>query len=140
MQNLPQNITAEEEGAIQAARDAYNALPTELREKVTNLDKLHEAEKTLKTLKRPAAGKNGYCTTETNLVKAKVVDGVVSAKQLEKVRGKELVLQMQGTMESGEAYILSIYGKLAENAEIFRFVHAAAFPGAMLVDPNNAKN
>ena len=89
-------------------------------------------------------------------------DGLVAAKQLEAIRGKDLILRIENKMESGEAYTLFIYGKdiaksqdlrvgmqrkglyedqihkLAEDAEIFRFLETGAFPGPMMVEMHTA--
>lgn len=154
---LPEQITQENWNTVKAARIAYNQLAPELRKQVRNFGKLLAAEKSYKeSLYKPA--ESSTKKTESNVVKATVKDGLVAAKQLEAIRGKDLILRIENKMESGEAYTLSIYGKdiakaqdlrvgmqrkglyedqihkLAEDAEIFRFLETDAFPGPMMVE------
>ena len=155
---LPENITQEDGEAVKAARAAYNDLSPELRKQVTNLDKLIQAEKALKALRKSAGKPEKVIKTESNVVEAVVENGVVSAKQLAEIQGKDLILRIEGMMETGEEYILSIYGKdiakvedfhmemkreglyeteihkLSENPEIFRFMETGAFPGPVMVE------
>lgn len=151
---LPENVTEANWQAVKDARAAYNKLSPELRKQVKNLDKLKNAEK---ALHRFLNASTGEYRTVSNVVEAVVENGIVSAKQLEKVKGKDLILRVKGTMESGEAYELSLYGKdiekvqdlkvgmnrkglyedeihiLSEDAEIFRFAETGEFPGPMMV-------
>ncbi len=153
---LPETVTIEDADAIEAARAAYNHLSPELRKQVGNLDKLLKAERALRELRRPM-GKPGKFSEESNVVKAVVKNGVVSAKQLEDIQGEDLILRIEGIMDSGEKYVLSIHGKdvenvkdfhvginrkgryekeihkLSKNPEIFRFLETGTFPGAVMV-------
>lgn len=155
---LPEVIGKEHSEAIKAARAAYNDLSPELRALVRNVDKLLNAEKALKSLRKPMDKPIKHTKWESNVVEAVVKDGVVSAKQLAAIQGEDLILRIEGTMESGEAYTLSIYGKdilkaedlyigmnreglyeteihkLSENPEIFRFLQSGAFPCSMMVE------
>ncbi len=156
---LPKTIKKEDSVAIKAARAAYEQLSKELKAQVTNLDKLQKAEKDLKALRVPSGKPGGAAQEETvsNLVEAKVEHGKVSANQLNNIKGKDMLLQVNGTMETGEKYVLTVYGKdisnaaelntlmtrkglheedirkLADNPEIFRFDETGKFPAPMLV-------
>ncbi len=156
---LPKTIKKEDGVAIKAARAAYEQLSEELKAQVSNLDKLQKAEKDLKALRVPTGKPGGAAHKETvsNLVEAKVEHGKVSANQLANIQGKDMLLQIKGTMETGEKYVLTVYGedisnaaelntlinrkglheedirKLADNPEIFRFEETGAFPTPMLV-------
>ncbi len=155
---LPDTVKETDAYAIRAARAAYDQLPEELQARVGNLDKLRKAEKGLKALRKPSGKPGGAAQSESgNLVEAVVKNGKISADQLKDIQGKDMLLRMSGTMETGEAYTLTIYGKdikkaaevntammrkglyeddirkLSENPEIFRFVHTGAFPAPMLV-------
>ena len=153
---LPETITKEDSEAIKAARAAYNQLSPELRKQVENLDKLIRAEKALRALRKSFGKPSG--ASESNVVEAVAENGVVSAKQLEDIKGKDLILKIKGTMESGESYVLSIYGKdivkaedlkvemnrkglyeedihkLSEDPEIFRFLETGTFPAPIMVE------
>ncbi len=159
---LPDVITKEDAAAIKATRAAYNQLSSEQRKLVHNLDKLKYAEKALKALHRPVGISMTDSKTVSNMVDAVVEDGKVSAKQLASIQGKEQILRIKATMENGENYVLSIYGKdivnaqdftvgmtreslyaqdidkLAENAEIFRFMETGSFPAAVMVEMNTS--
>lgn len=154
---LPDPITQADEDAVKAARTAYNQLSLELKKRVTNLDKLIQAEKALKALRKPPRKPGWIIETESNVIEFKAENGVIPAQQLEKIQGKELILRVDGTMESGERYVVSIYGKdvikakdftvemkrqglyetqiqkLAEQPEIFRFVQTGLFPAPIMV-------
>ncbi len=156
---LPETVKKEDGVAIKTARAAYEQLSDALKAQVTNLDKLQKAEKALKALRVPSGKPGGAAQEEivSNLVEAKVENGKVSAEQLENIQGKDMLLQINGTMETGEKYVLTIYGKdiskaadlntlmtrkgmheddirkLADNPEIFRFAEDGAFPASMLV-------
>ena len=160
--SLPDSITEADEAAVKAARAAYNQLSSELRERGTNLDKLIQCEKALKVLRKPQRKPGCFIETESNVIKFKAENGVIPAEQLEKIQGKELILRVDGTMESGERYVVSIYGKnvakvydftvemkrqglyeaqihkLAEESEIFRFVQTGLFPALIMVQMDTA--
>ncbi len=176
--SLPKPITAEAKAAVEAARKAYDGLTAEQKELVFNRYLLEKAEKELEALskptekpaekptekpvekptEKPVEKPAGASKDETgNQVQAVVKDGKISASQLANVQGKDTLLRMSGTMETGEAYTLTIHGKdvkktgdintvmmrkglyeedirkLADDPEIFRFEHTGAFPVPMLV-------
>lgn len=157
---LPEVITKEDAEAIKTARAAYNQLEPELRKQVKNLDKLIHAEKMLKAMYKPMKKPGHMQEMDSNVIKGQMQNGMISAKQLAEIRGEDLVLRVKGTMENGESYTLSIYGKdiaaaedfaasmmrqgiyeeeihkLSENPEIFRFAQAGAFPAPMMVEMN----
>ncbi len=155
---LPETVTKESTKQIKDARDAYNRLSPEQREQVGNLEKLISAEMALKALRLPGGKPGGAGEKESNVIEAVVNNGKVSAKQLEDIKGKDRILRIKGTMESGEKYVLSIHGKdvekaeglnvqmmrkglheedihkLSENPEIFRFLENGVFPCPMMVE------
>lgn len=155
---LPKKISKDDAQAVKAARAAYNQLSPEQRKLVGNVEKLIRAEKALKALRKPG----GAHETGSNVVTAKVENEIVSANQLAEVQGKDLILRIEGTMENGEHYVLSIHGKdiakaedivvgmkrkglyeadihkLSEDPEVFRFVETGAFPGPMMVEMDTA--
>ncbi len=159
---LPEVIGKEHSEAIKAARAAYNELSPELRALIRNIDKLLNAEKALKKLRKPADKPIKHTKWESNVVEAVVQDGVVSAKQLAQIQGEDLILRIEGTMASGETYTLSIYGKdilkaedfyvgmtreglyeteihkLSENPEIFRFLQSGEFAYPVMVEMETA--
>lgn len=159
---LPEVITKADAEAIKAVRTAYNQLEPELRKQVKNLDKLIHAEKMLKALRKPMREPGDMEYLESNVIKGTAQNGMVSAKQLAKIQGKDLILRVNGTMESGEVYTLSVYGKdiaaaedfmaemlrkglyeeeiykLSENPEIFRFAQTGAFPAPVMVEMDTA--
>lgn len=159
---LPKNIAKEDAQAIKAARDAYNQLSPEQRKQVGNLEILIKAEKALKELLRPQRKPAASSQVVSNIVKADITSGMVSAKQLKEIKGKDLILRIAGKTESGESYELLLHGKdiahtqdfcmeisrkgyheeeirrLSQEAEIFSFRENAVLPGPMLLQIDTA--
>ncbi len=105
-----------------------------------------------------SADKDPKSKDGSNTTDAQVVDGVVSAKELETIKGKDENLRITGKLEDGRKFIWTIngrdikkaadlkvgmsrkgqhetdIGKLAEHAEIFSFAETGDFPAPMQVE------
>ena len=70
---------------------------------------------------RPSGGGITVTTTvESNMLNAKVRDGMVEAAELEKVKGKDKNLRMEGKLSNGKTYALVINGKDLDQAQDVR--------------------
>ena len=128
-------VTLESEGAIQEAREAYEALSAEQKEKVTNYEKLTAAEKALEELKDAQAKEEiqevmdkidaiGEVTldSEKAIAEAEKAYEALSEKDQKLVTNYETLVKARETYEQmKEAYQAFITGKPAVKAEALSY-------------------
>ena len=184
----PLSVTLKDAETIQQLMELYRNIPKENLSYVENLEDLLQADAMIKKLQHASviepviAGKKDLkevveevVKKEPNInaavrstitpkkedsktVKAKVKDNIVAKEELVRVKDQDKNLRMEGALEDGAAYTLTLNGKdvkeekdvniglkrtspydeeirqLAQNPEVLYFEQAGTFPGVVLVE------
>lgn len=109
IEKLPANITLDDKADVEAARAAYEVLDQDAKNKVSNYQKLVEAEKTIATLESLANGREVTVTTKAELetalndssVTSIKVSGTINCQEKEYVISRNLRIGGSGTLNYG---------------------------------------